>query len=265
MLRGGCKGVWIGIALLLVLLLAVACTGRNQITPKDRTAAQNYFRLAISNYEAGQVIEALRNLQEAEKFNPEDKHVKHLFGIIYLGKNKFPEAEANLKEAVRLDPEFSDAYNTLAAVYMAQEKWPQAVEALDFPANDLMYPQKAAAFNNLGWCHYKLGNPQKALEYFRSATVENPKFCLAFYNTGIIYKSLAKYTEAIRFFDQAINATEECNNYFQAIFELAQVAIKARDFEKARPALEKCVRLGGSSNEARICRDNLRMIVKPAN
>jgi tetratricopeptide (TPR) repeat protein len=243
----------------LIGSFVAGCGARKEITEQDQAASTNFYRLAVSSYTSGNVIEALGALQEAEKFNPKDPHVKNLFGLIYLGKRMLDQAKKSFEEAIRLDPKFSDAYLHLAIVYMENEQWAKAIDLLTVPANDIMYPRKDLALDNLGWCHHRMGDNVKAIQSLVSATAENPKLCHAWYNLGRIYKSEGRFIEAMRSLEQ-ITRIEECNGFMLAYYELGIVAFRAKSFDRARSALSRCIELGGENPEAAECRNYLNLI-----
>jgi len=246
------------IMLLLFVFFACACSPRvKDVTEKDRLATTSYYRLAYDFYLNNDVPQAIKSLQEAEKYNPYDRDVKNLYGIIYLGKAMYDKAEASFKETVRIDPQFSDGYVGLAATYMAQNRWQDAIDALKKPSEDITYYRKDVVFDNLGWCQHMLGENDKALTSLKQATMENPKNCHAYYNLGKVYRNLGQYPEAIEALKTSVI---RCDKFFYGYYELSLVAIKARDNTTAREALTKCIELGSNSVEARECEKYLKLM-----
>jgi len=242
-----------------VAMSVSGCVGHSKITEKDRVASNGYYKLAVNSYTDGKVIMAIKDLEEARKYNPRNAEVENLFGLIYLGKRMFDQAESSFKLAIEINPEFSDAYLNLSTIYMQREQWDKAIETLQYPVSDLTYRAKPMAYDNMGWCYHMKGDDIRALEYLILSTSEDPKLCHAWYNMGLIYKGLAKYPEAIRSFDTLLKV-EGCSKYLYAWYELGIVSVRAKDFDRARTALTKCVELGGSGVEASECRNYLRML-----
>jgi len=241
----------------LALMLAASCAANKEITEKDRVAATNFYKLGVTLYHQGNVPEALKNLTEAEQYNPRDKDIKYLFGLIFLGKRLYDRAEESLKAAIDIDPEFSDAYVALASVYIAQEKWQKAIDQLKKPEGDILFASKDKVYDNLGWCHFKLGNAARAIEYFKMAVTEKADNCHAYYNMGLVHKELQQLPEALVAFEMSV---KRCPDFMHGYYELGQAAIKLNDKERARPALEKCVELGKETLQGGECRNYLRLI-----
>ncbi len=258
----GIKALRSLLPLLLLLamfsVLSMGCGPRiGQITDKDRMASMNFYQLAVNDFSNGNIIAALRSLEEAEKYNPKNEHVKYLYGLIFLSKKMHALSEEYFKAAIRLEPKFSDAYIGLASVHMDQGHWQEAVKELEYPSQDIMYPRKDVVFDNMAWCYFKLGDSAKAVELLKSATTENVQNCHAWYNLGRIYKANAEYEAAI---DALSMAVSQCDTFFFGYYELALAAIQARDNERARPALQKCLELGGVTDEAKECKKYLQLL-----
>lgn len=245
-------------------LLASACgTMHKQVTERDKQSAGSYYQLALNYFTSNQIIESLQSLKDAVTYNPRDPQVHNLYGLIYLYKGMLPEAEKSFKSALQYDPKFSDASLNLAAVYMAQEKWKEALAALKLPAEDLMYRDKDKVFDNMGWCHYKLGDTQQAVTNLNSATMQNEKNCHAWYNLGLVYAESKRYKDAVGAFGKV---TDYCANDFSGFYQLAQAALKSGNLDAARPALERCIALGRGVNEAQTCKEqfkNLGGVITP--
>jgi len=244
--------------LLLTIVFAAACAPRvKEVTDKDKEATSSYYRLAYDCYLNNDVPQAIKSLQEADKYNPYDRDVKNLYGVIYLGKAMYDKAEASFKEAIKIDPEFSDGHVGLAATYMAQNRWREALDALQKPSEDILYYRKDVVFDNMGWCQHMLGEKDKAITSLKQATMENPKNCHAYYNLGKVYRDLGQYPESI---EALKNSVMKCDKFFYGYYELSLVAIKARDNSTAKEALTKCVELGANSPEARECEKYLKLM-----
>jgi signal transduction histidine kinase len=106
--------------------------------------------------------------------------VYNLLGINYLSSYDNKNAIFYFKKATKLNASPWRKYvsiNNLVVVYMEQHKYKEAVTLLemlvakkhvskDEDINDINY---ACAIDNLGMCHYKLGNFTKALAYYYEA------------------------------------------------------------------------------------------------
>ena len=83
---------------------------------------------------------------------------------------------------------------------------------------------------NKGIDYYKIGQYEKAAEYFRSAINVSPDFIDAYYNLGSIYDFLGQYQAALTVFEQIF--IRQPDDY-EAVYKAASIAFKLGEKEKA--------------------------------
>ncbi len=85
-----------------------------------------------------------------------------------------------------------------------------------------------------GYLNIELGNPEKAIEYFRIVTDKNPDIDLAWYYTGEAYKNIRNNDQAIKSFEKITSGTKSLVAG-KAITRQDHFPIKTyADFERAR-------------------------------
>ena len=62
----------------------------------------------------------------------------------------------------------------------------------------------------MGNLYLALNKHQDAIECYKNAITINPKFFLAYYNLGLVQKSLGRFDEAKKYLEESI----KLNNYF---------------------------------------------------
>ncbi|MBR2526827.1 tetratricopeptide repeat protein [bacterium] len=88
---------------------------------------------------------------------------------------------------------------------------------------------------NKGIDYYKIGQYEKAAEYFRSAINVSPDFIDAYYNLGSIYEFLGQNDQALTVFEQIF--IRQPSDY-EAVYKAAAVASKLGQYEKALQYLD---------------------------
>ena len=87
-------------------------------------------------------------------------------------QGRFDEAVGNLREAFKLDPENSDLHRELGITFLLDKDWKRArVEMLEAIRHE---PDDADAHNGLGYALDKLGDVKGAIREFRLATRLEP-------------------------------------------------------------------------------------------
>lgn len=113
---------------------------------------------------------------------------------------------------------------------------------------------EARLYYNKGVDYYKLGQYEKAAEYFRGAIDVSPEYIDAYYNLGSIYDFLEQYQSALTVFEQIF--VRQPDDY-EAIYKAASVAFKLGQYEKAQKYLTDIPR---GATEYELARTLLRKI-----
>lgn len=102
---------------------------------------------------------------------------------------------------------------------------------------------------NKGIDYYKIGQYEKAAEYFRSAINVSPDFIDAYYNLGSIYEFLGQYQAALTVFEQIyIRQPDD----YEAVYKAASVAVKLGEYEKALKYIDTIPRGASQYDSARM-------------
>ena len=193
-------------------------------------------------------------------------------GFLQLNQGRNDLAEEALQRAIRQfeeagkaeSQEAAQAFSYLGLVYMSQGKYAQAQEQIHRAlslrqagtnSNELI----AATYNDLGLV-YSQTDKEKALDYFEQAQKmyvniygsRHPKIAIANINTGIIYRDLELFGDAVNNFETAL---EIWNTVYTkphpakaiALYNLGQTYVKLGDrksamafYQQARKMYEEC-------------------------
>lgn len=92
--------------------------------------------------------------------------------IQFRARGNVEDAVRNLRDALRLDPENSDLHREMGITFLLAKEWKRArVEMLEAVRHK---PDDADAYNGLGYALEKLGDLEGAVEAYRSATKLEP-------------------------------------------------------------------------------------------
>lgn len=69
---------------------------------------------------------------------------------------------------------------------------------------DFFVFQRAEAYGMLGFCYERLGQEPQAVSSYRQAIALNPDYFWPYYDLGVIYYRQARYAQAGKYFEQAI-------------------------------------------------------------
>ena len=134
----------------------------------DKDFSEKYYlSLGIREVNEGNFPEALRNLDEALKFNPNNDFVYFYKGVVYQTTGKSESAIDCYTQAININKNMIDAY---------------------FNRGQLLF--------NIA--------PNKALDDFVTAVALDPKFLDAYYSIAAIQKNMGDYHAALKNLDKII-------------------------------------------------------------
>ena len=229
--------------LLLVLLMgsaSFACTTAGTHTTKGEKKeglADFKYKLATGLLYEKKPIAALRELNIGLQSEPTHAKSLYLTGFIYMGRRNFSEAIQYLKRSVKHGPKLYEARNALAAAYMGSKRWNEALEVLLPLIEDAMNPTPWLAHNNAGWCYHQLNNHLKSVQHLEMSIFYNSKFCLGYYNLGLVLKQRRRYDQAVLRLERA---NELCPNHASTLLELGDLYEHTARTDEARTAYRKC-------------------------
>ena len=108
---------------------------------------------------------------------------------------------------------------------------------------------------NKGIDYYRIGQYEKAAEYFRAAINVSPDFIDAYYNLGSIYEFLGQNQSALTVFEQIF--VRQPSDY-EAVYKAASVAYKLGQYEKSLQYLDTIPRESSQYDLARTLARQIR-------
>jgi len=236
----------------LVVFLSIGCA---TTVDKDIVKKANFhYQLGNNHFHAGEVPQAIRELDVALKYQPEHVEALHLMGFIFMGRQQYPEAVRYLKQTLELRPDFYMGQNNLGVVMMHMERWSEAADIFDALTKNPLYTSPWLAYANLGWAHYKMGYVAKGIEQTKMALFLNPKMCLASNNLGIMYAEQGLWDQAELSLQEAI---EGCEKYAEPHLHLGRLMAERGAHRPAVDHFRRCVELSPRSHLGQRCRQYL--------
>ena len=162
--------------------------------------------------------EALREIRQAIKLNPNISSPFNNLGLTYLKLKQYKEAIDAFKKAILIDSNYADYYNNLGEAYLGTKQCKNAVTA--FSRALRINPYYSEAYFNLGRAYilnylekedYSLSIDfvQKTEEAFERAVRINPDYLNDHFENGKKLLSLQKYSEAFQEFSKAQKKLEK--------------------------------------------------------
>ncbi|MBT1072697.1 tetratricopeptide repeat protein [Pelotalea chapellei] len=244
--------------LYFIFLLALGTSAGCATTghPEGNQAAYHY-QMGLSYLGERNYTNALIELTEAEKLDPENPELLYHLGMAYLGKKRPDLAEKRLQRALTLKPNYAVARNDLGVAYLELKRWDNAIQQFKIVKDDIFYDKSEDATINLGLAYLGKGDYPKALEELRSVAALNPRNPVIRLSLGRVWFAMDKLDQAIAEYSKAL---EIYNDYGAAHYHLGLAYLKMNNLEAAKASFKEVLRIFPDSDLGRLSQGYLELI-----
>jgi type IV pilus assembly protein PilF len=222
-----------------VCILTLAC-GTTEKSDRNKTKSLLFLEMGTTNLTKGLYPQALRDLMQAEQYDPENSIIQNNLGLAYMVREKYAEAEDHFKRALEIDDKYTDARNNLGLMYMEIGMFPLAISTLETAAADLTYEQPEKSLSNLGRAYFSAKQYSKAKDALRKSLSYRKGNCATMNFYGRSLFELGEYAAAAESLDQAVTLCEK-SNFEEPHFYSGMSFYKLGNSEKARVRFEEIV------------------------
>ena len=137
----------------VLALSLVACGPSSGDVKRTEDDATFHYDLAYGHYMDPVKANAEAALQEvlrALELNWKYPQAHVLAGLVFMGRERYLDAEKHFKAAIEQKADYYDAQNNLGTVYLATERWDDAIALFEKLSGNLRYKNPGNAQNNLG-------------------------------------------------------------------------------------------------------------------
>lgn len=217
-----------------VLMLVTSCASKKGIENKK---AGIYFAAGTQSLMQKQYTDALKNLLEANKLNPNNAEILNNLGMAYYFKGEMELAVRTLKTTLKIDKNNSDAKINLASIAFKQGRVSEAERLYKSVLEDLTYDKQARTLYNLGILELEgKQNTVSAENYFKKSIKEDDNYCPAYYHLGLLQYNRRQFNSALKNFKEASMGTcyeIPAPHYYQAL-----TLIQLKRYQDARIKLD---------------------------
>ena len=213
----------------------------------------------------GLLKEALSRFEQALSLAPDNPEVIEAIGRTLLGLSRLEEAEASFLDALELDPDWVAPRIGLASLAMRNDEPFKVIHHLERAT--ALDPEYADAFVELGRYYGLMGEPGLARATFERWTRAHPEDADMLINAGLTAFDAADYTQALEFFERALevagddqqksgartfraNSLDMLGRYPEAVADYERVIKYAPDWWEAHANLGICHARNGHQKEA---------------
>lgn len=236
------------LAAFLLASLGCASTPSADTRFQNERSARAHYSVAMEHMRTGRTALAIRELQAAEKIDPEDPWTQIALGEAYRLKGREADAERHLMRALEIEPGLQPARLNLSALYVQTARYDEAIAEAQRLLDDPTFPVPWKALANLGWAQYKLGRMGEARRQLELALEYHPEFWPAALSLAVVDAEQGRRLEAIRGFETVLRLDPGSLAKAEANYRLAEVYISLGNRAKAMQHLS-AANTGRSSGE----------------
>jgi Flp pilus assembly protein TadD len=145
--------------------------------------------------------EAIEFFKKALEFGPSNAEAHLYLGVTYMDTHSPQLAEPELRTAVSLFPLNSNARNALGKLYMGEGRTGEAEEQF---RRSIEIEPNIMGYGSLGLIHWQRGDAKLAEQEWREALRLAPNDSSILNNLGLVCTKQGRYAEAVSFFHKAI-------------------------------------------------------------
>ncbi|MDI6733364.1 MAG: tetratricopeptide repeat protein [Planctomycetota bacterium] len=233
--------------------------GADYANRNNPAKAMNDFNMALRLYEDfyegykaraglylkdGKYQETIRDLKEADTFEPDCPATWFNLGSAYFGLKEFSEALQYFERTIRLVPQYLEAYHQRGLCYAQQNQTNLAIEDLSFVIKS---SPSARVYYDRGAIYLNMKKYNDAIVDFTNAISLDEKFSDAFNNRAIANASQERFSEAVKDFEKAIQLKPDNPSYHK---NLGIAFYRMKEYPRALKALQKYLSLNPDDEEA---------------
>ncbi|MGE5028113.1 MAG: XrtA/PEP-CTERM system TPR-repeat protein PrsT [Betaproteobacteria bacterium] len=215
----------------------------------DKFPGDLYARkLLVSTLLKGkQVQRAMEVLQPGLQQDPQDVQMMALAGEVYTQARQFAKGAEYLEKAVSLQPQNPTLRTSLGANRLAMGEPDSGISDLESAAK--LDSGQTGADIMLALTHLSRKEYDQALEVALRLEKKQPKNPATFNLLGAVYLGKQDPANARKSFERALSLQPD---YFPAVMNLAQMDVRAKDFETARKRFKDIIAKEGKNSRAMV-------------
>lgn len=157
-------------------------------------------------------MEAISKLKRFDEALPYKYYLKFYLGQIHIGLGDYHQAISHMERALDLNPpdeDLASIWTYLGLCYKEMEQYNTAEKALEM--GHRVDPERTDTLNLLGFCHFKMGNHEYAIDCFKKLIALDPSSAIDYANIASNYRAMGEKAKAIKYYQTAltIDATIE--------------------------------------------------------
>ncbi|MGA1845979.1 tetratricopeptide repeat protein [Deferribacter abyssi] len=184
----------------LLLFIVVSCASNVD----QLRLSESHYKLGLAYLTSENDYRALKEFEEALKYNPKDDRVYYAISTFYLKKSLFDKAEEYIIKALKIVPNNSEYINAYASILAAKGKTEEAISQWMKIINDPTYPNIPMVYYNIGYAYFTLGQLKEATTFFEKSIEMNRFFVASYLMLYDIYMKTSQIDKAEEILEKSV-------------------------------------------------------------
>jgi tetratricopeptide (TPR) repeat protein len=198
---------------------------------------ETLYLLAQVYQQQNRPVDALDLLVRAHKLAPQNTDIIFLLARVSMDQNYFEDAIPLLESGLKIAPQRADLHAALGESYFKSEKTDKAIAEFQ---KVIELDPTAQSYALMGISYRRLGQFDKAREYFEDGLKRDPHNASCLFNIGYIEERQGHQARAEELFQRTLRSNP---NFSEALLELADLRIASKRFEEAALLLRRYVKV----------------------
>jgi tetratricopeptide (TPR) repeat protein len=190
----------------------------------------------------------LTHVKELVRLFPNDERVHTQLGVLYFGRQDYPNAIAEFEKATAINPKFSPPYNQLGYAYRFLEKFNDAEAA--FKKYTELIPDDPNPYDSYAELLLKTGRFDESIKAYEKALSIDPNFINSYVGIGNDYLAMGKTDQARAAFGKVMAHARNTGEKRLARFWTAASYVHDGATDKAIEELKAGTALSESEHDA---------------
>jgi Tfp pilus assembly protein PilF len=228
----------------VILILCGLLAGCAEPQQKPSQQENVHYILGVSYLQEGDASRALQEFHKAHEADARNVDILVGLGRAYQLKAAFAEAEGYYLQALQMRPDDSLIENNLGDLYLNMQRPDDAIHYFGKAASNMQFTSSEVSLTGLGYAHFQKREYLEAVDAYRRALKQNPRYDEAHLRLGETYYAMGKTDRALGEFQQALKLN---GNNIRTHFQLGMAHMKADNPGEAVQYFRNVVKLSPSS------------------
>lgn len=203
------------ISILMFALTLAACSSTKEVKPlfgnkvSKEKEVEARVQIALLHLEEDRNTDAISELERAMNIDPKSARVHEILAVSLERVGELAKAEKHFKQMLRYDPQYSRGRANYGYFLMRQNDFSTAYRQLNIAAEDIYYPRRAEAYQQMGICAERLGREEDVLKNYQKAISIDRNFAPPLLDLAKVEYEKGNYPQAQNYFDDYRKKTSQ--------------------------------------------------------